>query len=46
LSLSGFLRNWAALGLGPFRVFLDVTLIMSKLSGSIMDCCGPEAGSK
>jgi len=44
-SCSGFFRNCAAL-LGAFRFFFDVTLIMSKLSGSIMDWAGAAEGSK
>lgn len=44
-SNSGFLRSWEALGGGALRFFLEVTLIMSKLSGSIGGGGGPEPRS-
>lgn len=46
-SCSAFLRNCAAFAtlLGVFRFFLEVTLIMSKLSGSINVGTGIDAGS-
>jgi hypothetical protein len=46
VSCSGFLRNCAGVAADAFRFFFEVTLIMSKLSGSIIGWTGPEAGSK
>jgi hypothetical protein len=45
-SNSGFFRICAAEGPGTLRFFRDVTLIMSKLSGSIMGVTGAAIGSK